>query len=201
MNFLKKSFAIALVSFVGLSGAASAQMHTLIDGEVRHGGWGGPTVAATWIDGEPAVMVGGFGAWVINGSFAIGGGGAGIATLHRVEGYEPGRHTLEGGYGGVTLEYTHRPHDLIHMNVGTLIGAGGMAIYEGSRTKPSRASVDDTAFFVARPQLGAALNVTRFLQVNLMGAYRLVSGSTLEGYGDAALSGPEFALGLRFGSF
>lgn len=183
------------------AGSASAQMQTLVSDHVAHGGYGGPTVQATWLDGEPGVMVGGAGAWIINGVFAVGGAGYGIATVHRAENYEGDRPTIEGGYGGLTLEYIHRPDALVHLTAGTLIGAGGMSVLDGPRTEHDRHSLDDTAFFVTRPQLGAALNVAPFFQVYGSAAYRLVVGSSLDGYDDAALSGPEFGIGLRFGSF
>ena len=183
------------------AGSAAAQMQTLVNGDVTHGGYGGPLVQATWIDGEPGVMVGGGGAWIVNSTFAIGGAGVGLATLHRADGYEGNKPTLEGGYGGLTLEYFHRPQSLLHLSAGTLIGAGGMAVLDGPRTDHDRESFDETAFFVARPHVGASLNVTSFFQVFGSAAYRLVVGSTLPGYGDAALSGAEFGIGLRFGSF
>ncbi|HEX7070616.1 MAG TPA: hypothetical protein VF190_07410, partial [Rhodothermales bacterium] len=181
---------------------ASAQMQTLVSGDVRHGGYGGPLVQATWLDGEPAVMVGGSGAWLINGTFAIGGAGIGLATVHRVDGFEGSpRPTLEGGYGGVTLEYINRPASLMHLSAGALIGAGGMAVMEGPRASEDRESLDETAFFVTRPHVAATLNVTDFFQISAMAAYRLVVGSTLDAYDDAALSGAELGIGLRFGSF
>ena len=201
---MKRKRMVVLLAVMGAAavyaGSALAQMQTLVSGDVRHGGYGGPLVQATWIDGEPGVIVGGGGAWIINGKFAIGGQGIGLATMHKVPGYET-RHTLEGGYGGLTLEYIYRPESLLHLSGGALIGAGGMAIVEGPRTDPDRDSVDETAFFVTRPYAGAALNVTDFFQIYGTAAYRLVVGSDLQGYDDAALSGPEFGIGLRFGSF
>lgn len=183
------------------AGQASGQTQTLISGDVTHGGYGGPIVSVTWIDGEPGILVGGGGAWIINSTFAIGGQGVGLATMHRAEGYGEGKYTLEGGYGGLTLEYFHRPQKLVHFSAGTLIGAGGVAIVEGNRTDSDRDSVDETAFFVARPFAGVSLNVTDFFQLFGSAAYRLTVGASLDNYEDASLSGAEFGIGLRFGSF
>lgn len=195
---------IVLLLIVGASavyaGSALAQMQTLVSGRVQHGGYGGPIVQTTWIDGEPGVLVGAGGAWIIDGTFAIGGQGVGLATTHKVPGYET-RHTLEGGYGGVTLEYMHRSHELVNFSGGTLIGAGGMALLEGPRSDPDRGSADETAFFVARPYAGISLNVAHFFKIYGTAAYRFVSGSTLADFDDAALSGAELGIGLRFGSF
>lgn len=184
-----------------LTNTALGQRQNLISGQVRHGGYGGPMVQTTWVDGNPGILVGGSGAWIINGTFAIGGMGVGLATTHEAEGYGDTRHTLEGGYGGLTLEYFHRPQSLVHFSAGTLLGAGGVAVLEGDRLDPDRDSIDETAFFVARPYAGVSLNVTDFFQLFGTGAYRLTVGSTLDNYNDAALSGPEFGIGLRFGSF
>lgn len=183
---------------------AQAQTQTLFSGDIQSSGFGGPTATLTWVDGDPELLVGGGGAWTINRSFAIGLAGYGLATAHNLEtAPDSERQRLEGGYGGLTLEYIHRPERLVHVSVGTLLGAGGFAIMEGSRfdDPEDQDNVDGTAAFIAEPNLGVTLNVLRFLQARVSGGYRFVVGSTLDGFGDGDLSGPAASFGLRFGKF
>lgn len=200
MKTIPSFILIALIAAFPIS--ALAQMETLMHNDVRHTGFGGPSTSLTWIDGEPGVMVGGGGAWVINGNFALGGAAYGIATAHhaaeRVDGL---RQTLEGGYGGITMEVITRPEKLVHFSGGVLVGAGGLTLMTGPRTDTNRDVTSETAFFVARPDAGVTLNIARFMQARLSGAYRFVVGSDLPGYSDTNLSGAEFGLGLRFGKF
>jgi len=182
--------------------SANAQAQTLIQGGIRHTGFGGPQSSVTWIDGEPGVLVGASGAWVINGVFALGGAGYGIATTHYAPELADGqRQTLEGGYGGLTMEFIMRPEQLIHFSGGVLIGAGGFELMTGPRTDADRVTTHETAFFVTRPEAGVTLNIASFMQARLTGAYRVIVGSDLPGYSDRNLGGPEFGLGLRFGKF
>lgn len=58
-----------------------AQEQTLIgSGEIENGGFGGPVVKVTSINGESAVFVGGRGGWIINHTFVLGGAGYGLVT-------------------------------------------------------------------------------------------------------------------------
>jgi hypothetical protein len=183
---------------------ARAQTQTLFGGDIESSGFGGPTTALTWVNGDPELLVGGGGAWTINRTFALGLAGYGLATAHNLEtAQDSERQRLEGGYGGVTFEYMHRPDRLVHVSVGTLLGAGGFAIVEGSRFDDSddQNSIDETAVFVAEPELGLSVNLFQFLQARVAGSYRFVVGSTLDGFGDGDLSGPAASFGLRFGRF
>jgi hypothetical protein len=51
-----------------------AQEATLINGEIESGGFGGPVLKVTSINGENAVLVGGRGGWIINHSFVLAAG-------------------------------------------------------------------------------------------------------------------------------
>lgn len=193
---------LLLIALCAFAAPAHAQMQTLIDHPFSSGGYGGPEVRLTSLDGDTEVLVGGRGGWVVNHRFVLGGGGYGLATTHYLDVPEGARRLrLEGGYGGLLLEYFVRPQDLVHVSVGTIIGAGGVAVLEGSRHDHTQDSLDETAFFVAEPMVGITLNLTTFAQIGLEASYRFVSGSSLDAVSDADLSGPAGGLLLRFGSF
>ena len=185
-------------AFLG-SGALSAQ-ETLTEGDLRHGGFGAPVVKFTEIDSRFGVLVGGRGGWIINGSVVIGGGGYGLANVanfeHLMNGAgDPGG--LEMGYGGLELGYVHRPDELVHVSLGLLIGAGGVA---WNPDGPSGTRADDS-FFVAEPELDVVLNATRFFRAALGVSYRLTRGVELLGLRNADLSGFAAVVSLNFGSF
>ena len=65
--------AFAILTIPVATAAQNAQ--TLMGSDIRHGGFGGPVVKFTEIDGQFGVLVGGRGGWIINDSFVIGAGG------------------------------------------------------------------------------------------------------------------------------
>ena len=191
-------FLLVAGAFLG-SGALSAQ-ETLMEGDLRHGGFGAPVVKFTEIDSRFGVLVGGRGGWIINGSVVIGGGGYGLVNVanfeHLMNGAgDPGG--LEMGYGGLELGYIHRPDELVHASLGLLIGAGGL-VWNPDGQSGNQA---DDAFFIAEPELDVVLNATRFFRVAFGVSYRLTQGVQLFGLRDAELSGFAAVLALKFGSF
>ena len=199
MNTLRSIGCLLIAGALLGSGALSAQ-ETLMEGDLRHGGFGAPVVKFTEIDSRFGVLVGGRGGWIVNGSVVIGGGGYGLANVasfeHLTNGAgDPG--ALEMGYGGLELGYVHRPDELVHFSLGVLIGAGGVVWNPDGQ---SGSQVDD-AFFVAEPELDVVLNVTRFFRVALGASYRLTQGVKLFDLRDADLSGLAGLVALKFGSF
>lgn len=185
-------------AFLG-SGALSAQ-ETLTEGDLRHGGFGAPVVKFTEVDSRFGVLVGGRGGWIINGSVVVGGGGYALANVgnfeHLTNGAgDPG--ALEMAYGGLELGYVHRPDDLVHVSLGLLIGAGGVA---WNPDGPSGTRADDS-FFIAEPELDVVLNVTRFFRAALGVSYRLTQGVELFDLRNGDLSGLAGLVSLKFGSF
>ena len=116
-----------------------AQEATLINGEIESGGFGGPVLKVTSINGENAVMVGGCGGWIINHSFVLGGGGYGLVTDVHAKATDSIHQNIEMGYGGLELEYIPSSNDLFHLSVGLLVGAGGIGYRHG----------DNDAFYVS----------------------------------------------------
>jgi hypothetical protein len=180
--------------------SALAQEATLINGEIESGGFGGPVLKITTINGENAVMVGGRGGWIINHSLVLGGGGYGMVTDVKAKVSDSIHQYIEMGYGGLELEYIASSNDLVHLSIGVLVGGGGIG-YKYDNTDGYNSMHNKNAFFILEPALNANLNVTRFFRVAAGVSYRYVSGLKSAVSTNADLSGPSAVLTLKFGKF
>lgn len=99
------------------------QAETLLSGDIRHGGFGGPVVKIGEIAGSAGVWVGGRGGWIITPndrhSISLGGGGYGLVTDH-LSPAETDFYALNG-YGGFELEYTNRSARLVHFTFSSFL--------------------------------------------------------------------------------
>jgi hypothetical protein len=172
---------------------ALAEVETLAgsEGDLEDGGFGGPVLTLTQIDGQFAVLAGGRGGWIINHAFVIGGGG--YSTTYDVEVAE-GQHTIDFSYAGLELEYIQDYEKLVHWTVRLLVGGGSAQYNEDS-------GESDEDLFVTELAAGAELNVSESVRVCLGAGYRYVGGLDLQGLGDGDLSGPTATLTLKFGEF
>jgi len=187
-----------------MNGGIIAQEETLIDGKVEIGGFGGPVVKFTSVNNEFAVMVGGYGGWLINHSFMIGGGGYGL-TNNITPGLEAKRiygddTRITFGYGGLVLEYIGNSNKLVHYSISTLIGGGGI-MYGKKMNGYNWDERVNYAVFVAEANLAAELNVTTFFRINAGIGYRFVSDTEIVGLKNSDLSAPSINLTFKFGKF
>lgn len=203
-------FTIAFL-FVMLSGPVlfnqsihGQQAQTLFDGDVTHGGFGGPVFKIGEVAGSTGFWLGGRGGWVIaldqNHSISLGGGGFGLLTDHPV----PATHINDedlyalNGYGGFIFEYTNNSAKLIHFTTSALIGAGGLMLRDHSFQ-----DVDDDvdSYFVFEPGLNVELNVTKFFRIAAGASYRYTNGINRFGFTDKDFSGIQGVITLKFGKF
>jgi hypothetical protein len=184
--------------------AVAQEAETLIDGDIDHGGFGGPVVKFTSIYEEFGVLAGGRGGWIINflpdHTLVLGGGGYGLANYieagNRATGGE--RLYLEFGYGGFELEYVNRTRNLTHFSMQLLIG-GGSADF---REKNDEGGIgEDDPFFALEPGANLMLNVTRFFRIGAGVSYRYIRGLELDSISDSDVSGVAGVLTFKFGSF
>lgn len=206
---MKKLFVILGIMLLSVSVFAQEE-ETLLEGKIDHGGFGGPMVKFSTIKNDFALLVGGYGGWLINHTFLIGGGGYGLSTRINASPSAQNKYgegeqlKLMFGYGGGVLEYVNRSNRLIHYSVSTLIGAGGVTY-----TERNQYNYDDgnehkgptDAVFVLEPAANIELNVASFFRINAGASYRMVSGVNLEGLKNSDLSGPSMNLALKFGVF
>ena len=184
---------------------ALAKERTLIGDleDLEHGGFGGPIVRFTQINGHLGVLTGGRGGWIIDHRFVLGGGGYGLANGIEAEGLAPPFQEtvggtvpavpdLEMGYGGGMLEYIIASDALVHFSVELLVGAGGATTADNWK---------EDAFFVAEPGANLMLNVTDFFRFGAGASYRYVEGLHFGDIGDDDLSGVTAVLTFKFGKF
>jgi hypothetical protein len=180
----------------------------LFSGRVTHGGYGGPEVKFSSILGEPAVLVGGQGGWIIDHRFVLGAAGYGVATQHdvptetQIGGYPS---TLEMGYGGVRGAYVFWPEKIVHFDIALLVGGGGLVVRTTDRVRTAQGDRfqvgRDDAFFIMEPALELEVNVTRFMRIAASGSYRYISGVEAPGLSYSKLSMPAGGVAFRFGKF
>jgi hypothetical protein len=191
---MKNSF--FFIAFLLLTtGALSAQHETLFNQARVVGAFGGP-ITEYGLGNGLNTSVGGGGALVIN-SFFIGG--YGLASVDFEKLYDNGDvDVLDIGHGGFWLGGTFQPYRLLHVYGSAKLGWGAINIDLNDNT-PYR---DLDKIFVATPEIGVELNVTRWFRLAGTVGYRYVTGvSETLGLRDEDFSGAIAAVTLRFGWF
>jgi len=179
---------------------ALAQEQTLISGDIESGGFGGPVLKVTAVNGETAVMVGGRGGWIINHMFVLGGAGYGLVTNVKADITDSVHQYIDFGYGGLDLEYIASSDNLLHLSLELLIGGGG-AGYKNENSDSFNSRHEMNGFFVLEPSVHTNLNVTHYFRIAAGVSYRYVTGLQSAAATNADLSGPSAALTLKFGRF
>jgi hypothetical protein len=172
---------------------------TLVDesADYAFGGMGGVGVMYTRIAGKNAPLVCGEGAFIIDHALTLGGGGCGLPRMLKAQDYSTTDYDADDrmtfGYGGAILRYHFRSRRMVNFSIGALVGAGGVTT--GSWDNKSDDFSDNfrdrrhDAVFVFEPQVGAHINITRWLRAGAVGGYRLVSGVDTKGLNAADLFG------------
>jgi len=179
-------------------------MDTLISGDITSGGYGGPVLTYSRIQGRDAVFFGGRGGWLVNHRFVFGAGGFALVT--RMPPPEGAPATVEDlrtefGYGGLWLEYILFPDKIVHASFGTLLGGGAVAYSRIRRTDRQDRQVESDVVFAIEPVVSAELNLTRFFRLGAGVGYRHVGSVDLTGMRQEDLSGFTGSVMLKFGKF
>ncbi len=200
----KSIFILLLIVMVG-SPLMAQEMQSIFSGEIKSGGYGGPVVKISDIDGETAVWLGGKGGWVINHGLVVGAAGYGL--VNDIKETRIGTDTsrtrqIAVGYGGLMLEYIYQPFNIIHLNAGVLIGAGGVGHqFKDDDEDEGWTGSNGDAFFALEPNLGFEINIARHIRCELGASYLYTSGAELVDLEDEDLSGPMGYVALKFGEF
>lgn len=176
---------------------------TLLKGTISHGLYGGPVVKFTEIKGKLGLLVGGYGGWLINHTFMIGGGGYGLTNSIKKD-YSPfPNDRLMMGYGGFMMEYFIIPKQLVHFSVNTLIGAGGIhySNFDWNDNDWEDNHFDSDSFFILEPSLTLILNVSKSVRFGTGISYRYVSDLDYEDVTNKDIRGPSLDLFLQFGKY
>ena len=197
---MKLRLFITLVILLAAStDAFGRRQETLIHGRVDHGGYGSFGSKFTTVNDKAEVLLGARGGWILDHTFSLGLAGYGLLTpvsTHYPVSGRPMR--LEFGYIGVELAWIINSDRLIHYEVSTLIGHGGIHYYGTHGDDDPR----DDGFFVVEPGARVVLNIWTFCRASAGVSYRWVDAVDFEeALSDSQLSGPAISLMLNFGQF
>ena len=167
-------------------------------GFLKHNGWYiAPSFGATSLDGHFSSMAGLRGGWLINRQFGIGLA-ANVFGWDSTHIDSPRANTrVDGGYGGLLLQYVIASDQLLHGSIETTLGAGALCYDAASGERCN----DPIRFYVFEPTANLELNVTSFMRIAVGGGYRFAAVKDSSRSPDAELSGFVTRTSLKFGQF
>jgi len=157
-----------------------------------HAWYVGPTFGATYINGGFTPIYGIRGAFRINKKFGIGLAASGFDFDGDVEGQD-----LEGGYGGLLMEYVLIEGNKVQLFSGSTVGGG--AFCENNPGEYSCAG--SHGFFASEPTLNVEVHATSYLRVSAGAGYRFVLAHENRGITGSELGGFVSRAALEFGDF
>ena len=178
------------------------------DGSRHNGGYGGISTGYSQIGGRDAILIGGHGAYLINGKFGIGISGTGFMTDKTYDQDLGANFILAGGYGGLRLEYIINPDSPVNVSIPVVIGGGGISYTRTNNDFSYYNSLDEEAFFLFEPGIEIQLNVVKFMRMSFGASYRFsseVASDYLDNVVDLIpndpISGFTGTISFKFGKF
>jgi len=150
-------------------------------------------------------------AYVIDTKFEIGFQGQGIISALGIANNGNEDMYLAAGLGGLHLEPILFGRKTFHLSFPIFLGGGAVALYEQGDFEPFDPDIDHWEFdpvyqewetvLVAEPGLNVVINVSRFLQLEVGGRYRVSTDMQFTDPAIKNLNGPTANLGLKIGFF
>ena len=188
---------IQLIAFCLLAVTSFSQdKEETLFSDINHiGGFGGPMIEISSINGETVADVGGGGALILD-NFFFGGYGLGTDAPNIQIGLET--LDIDFGHGGLWFGYVTPQNKLIHLYSSFKLGWGEANLKDGDGDKLFSDNV-----LVLTPELGIELNITHWFKLGFTGGYRFVDGvnNLPAGLNNDSFSSPFGALTFRFGGF
>jgi len=193
----KKIIFIMIIFIVFVSNFAHTE--SLFSDGFISGVFGGSLIKYTKLNNEDALIVGARGGWTFNSIFTIGIGAYGLANDIPINAAQPDTNFVNFGYGGIVIEFVGMSDNVIHWQVGGLIGTGAVSTRNGNNTGRN------DIIFILEPGADAVLNITSTIRFAAGLSYRFVSGVDPDNFNDYLknddLSNLTASLTLLFGSF
>ena len=197
---------------------SAQEQQSLFGSDVDHGGYGAVSVRFSSIQNTDAVLVGGYGGWLLDHRLMLGIGGYGLVTDVRARPEAQELYSRDGeplylnfGYGGFMIEYTVAPHALVHFTVQALIGGGAVQyreswfdddFYDDNWYDRSDRRGGSDVLYVIEPAANVEVNITPWFRALAGVSYRHVGGiDELRGIDNDDLKGLSGTLTLKFGAF
>jgi hypothetical protein len=208
-------FSTALFAQETNSNASKEEMNTLFGkGSKTTIGWFiAPTGGYTRFDSYDVGLAGIQAGMIINHHFTIGLAGYAVAnsdylTFNNFVDTTDAR--LEGGYGGLLLEYTLFPKSVVHVSFPLIIGGGSMGYYTANEQDEwdgedwencDHRQVDQDPFFVVIPGVNAEVNILKFMRLGVGVSYRYTPDLNLINTSTGFINNFTAAATLKFGKF
>lgn len=162
----------------------------------------------TQINNTPSILLGGRVMYYPFMSFGVGVGGNAFLTRGFFNQELNKDIRLEGGYGGLAIEYTLFPQSNIHLNIPVTIGGGGFTYVDADNPVGAVNPAGSQAFFSLEVGAELEINVAKFMKIGFGASYRSVSGTSLlnqsnqqEIISASVLDGMSYGIVLKFGRF
>lgn len=180
--------------------------------ETKIGWFVGIDPGYTQFDGRDVWLAGIGGGMIINHNLTIGLTGHGWTNRNGMfypEVTDTVGAYLEGGYGGLLLEYTLFPKSPVHVTFPIMIGGGGASYvtdmeypeWDEDEWDTSHKTLDTDHFFTIEPGVRAEVNILKFMRFNAGVSYRYVGGLHLINTSSDMMNGFTATAGLKFGKF
>ena len=189
------------------------ELQTIFKSTEPLGWWIAPEFGWSQIKpGDENAFTGGFsGGIIIDHKFSIGLGGSWLIPSNELK-YSGINDTssvyLNGGYGGLKLEYRLKPNNKIHVAFPLLIGGGGLgySVYGPGNWPEDDYDYDNTewdgdAFFVIEPGVTVGLNLLKFMRLDAGLSYRYAPGVELPNTSSNLFNNLNAIISLKFGKF
>jgi hypothetical protein len=192
---MKTTIPFLVFCLITLTAFGQKKEETLFSNINHIGGFGGPLIEVSSINGETVADVGGGGALILNNFFF---GGYGLGTDAPNITIDSESLDIDFGHGGLWFGYAASPYKVVHLYSSFKLGWG-----EANLTDKDGDKLFSDNVLVLTPELGVELNLTHWFKLGITGGYRYVDGvSTLPaGLTDDSFSSPFGALTFRFGGF
>jgi len=210
MNFRSIFLLVALLLSV-FTFAQDEAYESLLSGDVRVSGFGGPMMKWSTVNDGFTFEMGGGGGLILQNALIVGGYGAGSTSGIKYR-FEDGlgierEYNFIYGYGGIWLGYMFKTKNIVHptFNLGLAWGEAGFSTYKQSNPQYFYQS---SSIFIVDPQIGLELNIVRWMRIEGLIGYRYVSGLDLETAINGerliesdGMNGLTFGLNIKFGGF
>lgn len=183
------------------AGMIHGEEQTLIkSGEARTGGFGGPWVKVSPVNGELGIWMGARGGWILSSGLSIGGGM--YVLSNGIKADMPDTADLMVGVMGFIAEAVFLSDKVVHGTYSMLVGVGragtggnwNMGMGSAGRSHGGQV-------FVLEPELNLEINVTHFFRFCPGVSYRWLSGEVDAVNSTWDLSGPSANFMFKFGRF
>lgn len=179
-----------------------------LSGNLNHsGGFGAISFRATEFRGQPMVLGGVRGGWIVNRSLGIGLEGHGIVPTAKFDDIDPlNRVVAIGGYGGFFLEPIFFSNQVVHITFPVSAGAGWLGYvldwedYNGSYRGPN-VSQDNDVFWYVEPGVDLEVNIARNFRLALGVSKRFTQDLNLENTTERDFNSLNYFLTLKIGGF